>query len=219
MHTRRILRSFTCFIVLFLLITGCKDTGELSGKPGTQSPPAVDPLQKPADSRAGAGNSPAETRLDDTEAVEPESGRELASPAEIDGSAGQLYGLAFEAMMPIDKGLNEGMEYIAIDFSVLSHLTEDDKQFIEQYMGKFSVPVKEATLEQLMESPEDSFNENGMALRGILLQIEKVEISEDSAVIEGMKYKSGKGAVGISIKLNLENGAWKVVETADTWIS
>ncbi|WP_055106710.1 hypothetical protein [Paenibacillus ihumii] len=219
MHTRRILRSFTCFIVLFLLLTGCKNTEVLSGKPGTQPPAAVDPLQEPADSSAGAGNSSAGTGLDDTEAVEPESGQELASPAEIDGSAGQLYGLAFEAMMPIDKGLNAGMEYIAIDFSVLSHLTEEDKQFIEQYMGKFSVPVKEATLEQLMESEEDSFHENGMALKGVLLQIEKVEINEDSAIIEGMKYKSGKGAIGINIKLSLENGAWKVVETADTWIS
>ncbi|MNJ52649.1 hypothetical protein D3C77_479950 [compost metagenome] len=135
----------------------------------------------------------------------------------MDGSAGQLYGLAFEAMMPIDEALNENMKYIAIDFSELSHLTEQDKQYIEDYMGKFLVEVKNATFEQFEES--EDFRDNGMVLDGVLLKVDKVEISEHGAVIEGSKYRSGNGAIGVSIQLTLENGAWKVSEANTTWVS
>ncbi|MNJ62176.1 hypothetical protein D3C77_580060 [compost metagenome] len=154
------------------------------------------------------------------EARESEDDRGAAVNPEVDGSAGQLYGLTFEAMMPIDEALNEDMKYIAIDFSVLSHLTEEDKQYIEEYMGsRFTAPVKDATFEQLRESEGDHFTDNGMVLSGVLLKIDKVEISENGAVIEGMKYRSGNGAAGIVIQLKLKDGAWKVIEAANTWVS
>ncbi|WHX49682.1 peptide ABC transporter substrate-binding protein [Paenibacillus woosongensis] len=123
-------------------------------------------------------------------------------------------------MMPIDEALNADMKYIAIDFSVLTHLAAEDKQYIEEYIGsRFAAPVRDATFEQLKESEGDDFTDNGMVLSGVLLQIDKVEISEHGAVIEGMKYRSGNGAVGIAIQLELKDGAWKVIEAANNWIS
>lgn len=207
----RILQSVASVIAIVLLITGCKD------KPSNPRSAVANHLPDSVNPEINTGDDPVDTEQVGMNAGEQETNGERELNADVDGSAGQLYGLAFEAMMPMDEALNEGMAYIAIDFSVLSHLTEEDKQYIEQYMGKFAVEVKDATFEQLEES--ENFRENGMILNGILLKIDKVDISENGADIEGMKYRSGNGAIGINIKLTLENGVWNVTEAATTWIS
>lgn len=227
-----ILKSGACVLVIAtsLLITGCTDK-ENSGKPIHLQSSAIDQPLEPANGSAISDTStgtntnvdaeinPPESEMTGMKGLEQELNSKHRSDADINGSAGQLYGLAFEAMMPIDEALNEDMQYIAIDFSVLSQLTDEDKRYIEEYMGRFAAPVKDATFEQLKESEDDDFNDNGMVLRGVLLQIDKVEISENGAIIEGMKYRSGNGAIGIHIELTLEDGAWKVKEAVSTWIS
>ncbi|WP_019635387.1 hypothetical protein [Paenibacillus fonticola] len=225
MRAMRFVKIVIC-IIAFLLIAGCKNTKVLHNEPGVSQPAIVDQLPEPVSTSADGENDSGETRLIEgdagaaVEARESEDDRGTAVNPEVDGSAGQLYGLAFEAMMPIDEALNQDMEYIAIDFSVLSHLTEEDKQYIEEYISsRFTAPVKDATFEQLRESEGDHFTDNGMVLSGVLLQIDKVEISENGAVIEGMKYRSGNGAAGIVIQLELKDGAWKVIEAANTGVS
>lgn len=213
----RILQSSACVIAIVLLITGCADNNEFSGKPNDPKSAVANQPPDPVNPGTDSGEDPVDTErvgINDEE-QKPDGEQELY--ANVDGSAGQLYGLAFEAMMPMDEALNENMKYIAIDFSVLSHLTEEDKQYIEQYMGKFAVEVKDATFEQLEES--ENLRDNNMILDGVLLKVDKVDISENGAVIEGIKYRSGNGAIGVNIKLTLEDGAWKVAETATTWIS
>ncbi|GAA0134810.1 hypothetical protein YSY43_16500 [Paenibacillus sp. YSY-4.3] len=223
MRTMRFVQSVACTIGIFLLIAGCRNTKELSSEPSVPQPAAVEQPPEPVNAGANSGNDSAATGDREAEAGEPgepENDRDTAANPEVDGSAGQLYGLAFEAMMPIDEALNEDMKYIAIDFSVLSHLAEEDKQYIREYISsRFAAPVKDATFEQLKESEGDDFTDNGMVLSGVLLQIDKVEISENGAVIEGMKYRSGNGAVGVVIQLELKDGAWKVIEAASNWIS
>ncbi|MUG46354.1 hypothetical protein [Paenibacillus woosongensis] len=223
MRTMRFVLLVACVIAIFLLIAGCKNTKELNSEPGVPQPAAFEQRPEPVSAGADAGNEADAAGYLEAEAGEPgetENDQDTTSNPEADGSAGQLYGLVFEAMMPIDEALNEDLKYIAIDFSVLTQLTEEDKQYIEEYISsRFAAPVRDATFEQLKESEGDDFTVNGMVLSGVLLQIDKVEISEHGAVIEGMKYRSGNGAVGIAIQLELKDGAWKVIEATNTWIS
>ncbi|AZK45025.1 hypothetical protein [Paenibacillus lentus] len=226
----RILKSGAYVIVLasVLLIAGCTDKEKTSGKPIHLESSATNQLLEPANGSAISDaststntNINAETNLPEADKTgmngsEQEVNSKHRSHTNINGSAGQLYGLAFEAMMSIDEALNEDMTYIAIDFSVLSQLTDEDKRYIEERMGQFAVPVKDATLEQLKESEGNEIKDNDMVLGGVLLQIDKVDISENGAIIAGTKYRSGNGAIGIQIELTLEDGSWMVKKAAST---
>lgn len=214
-----IVKSGACAIAVFLLITGCTDNKELSGKPVDPNSAVTNQLPEPADTATVAETSSLEAEQIGMGFLEQEKIDEKRWSENANGSAGQLYGLVFEAMMTIDEALNEDMKYIAIDFSVLSQLTDEDKRYIEEYMGSFAVPLKDATFDQLKESEGEAYHNNGMVLSGVLLQIDKVEISVNGAVIEGMKYRAGNGAIGAHIELTLEEGAWKVEEASTTWIS
>lgn len=139
------------------------------------------------------------------------------SQEQPDGTAGQLYSLAFQAMFSFDEGLNGNMEYIALDLSELTQLTDQDKSYILDSFADYEVTVRDATFEELAQE-EENF-EDSMSLSGVLLQVKKVDVGEDSAVIEGSKYRSGKGAVGTKITLKLEDGTWNVTDSSMTWIS
>lgn len=140
-----------------------------------------------------------------------------ASAENMNGSAGQLYAITFEAMMELDEGLNHEMNYIAVDLSEMSQLTEDDKTYIIEYLQDFGTEIRDRTLDQLME--EENPEQSSPSLKGVLLRVDKVEINEDSAQIEGSKYRSGTGVVGAKITLKLEEGAWKLSGSEMTWIS
>ncbi|MMZ67045.1 hypothetical protein D1872_295870 [compost metagenome] len=77
--------------------------------------------------------------------------------------------------------------------------------------------VRDTTMEELKKE-EPEFKET-MVLQGVLLKIEKVELGEDYAVIEGSKYRSGTGAIGAKITLELKDEAWSVTKSEMTWIS
>lgn len=137
---------------------------------------------------------------------------------EMNGTAGQLYGYTFEAMMQLDEGLNGDMQYIAVDLSPLTQLTETDKLYILNYLEQqFEISVQDTTIEQLKE--KEDFKKNKLVLKGVLLRIDKVELGEDTAIITGSKYRSGSGGVGTKIDLILEKGSWKVGSAVMTWIS
>lgn len=192
----------------------------LSGKedPST-TPPAVEqpaPEQDPSPCETGkpeveTGNVP-----DPEEAANGNEEPGIAD-GDMDGSAGQLYAMTFEAMLKLDEALNREMNYIAVDLSEMTQLTEDDKAYIIEYLQSFDTEIRDRTLEQLIE--EEQPESDNAALKGVLLRVDKVEINEDSARIEGSKYRSGTGAVGAIITLKLEQGAWKLSDSEMTWIS
>lgn len=131
-------------------------------------------------------------------------------------SLAKLYCMALDSLMPIDEALNSNMEYISIDIETLEINDEVAKNYIKEYFSKYNVPV-------IFES-YDSLKEQGKvndmnSLEGILLSITKKEISDKKAVIEGSKYRSGLGAIGVYCELINKDDAWKLKESKMTWIS
>ncbi|AIQ12534.1 hypothetical protein [Paenibacillus durus] len=130
---------------------------------------------------------------------------------------GELYSLALDAYMPIDQGLNGAMKFIAIDMSNFKDIDETDKEQILKYFEKYNVEVMEASYEQLKD--KGLFDPQTMALNGLLLRVEKTEISENQIVIEGSKYRSGLGAIGTKVIVQYKNGKWQVTKADTTWKS
>ena len=89
-----------------------------------------------------------------------------------------IYSLALDALMEEDKGLNDDMAFIAIDLSNFQDLNETGKQAVLDYFSSnYDVDVMDATFEELRE--KGYFNEETMVLDGVLLRMEKVDISSD----------------------------------------
>jgi len=129
----------------------------------------------------------------------------------------EIYSLALDSMMPIDEGLNGDMKYIAIDTSSLKDATEEDKKYILKYFEKYKV--------QVMEGSFESLNGQGMVkegnyIEGVLLKVENIDFSLTNKVkVEGSKFRSGLGAIGVKTQLKNKDGKW-IVESADMlWIS
>lgn len=145
---------------------------------------------------------------------------------EVDPSAsnpkenlGEIYSLALGSIMEKDKGLDGGMEFIAIDMSNFEDFEEQDKQEVLDYFkDKYDIEVMDSTYEKLVE--EGRYNPDTTALDGILLRLEKVKFPlNDSVVFEGSKFRSGLGAIGVEVTIQFENGKWTIKESKDIWIS
>lgn len=130
---------------------------------------------------------------------------------------GELYSLAFDEFMPIDEGLNGGMNYIAIDMSNVPDLGAEDKKQILKYFEKYGVEVLEATYQQLID--KGLYDPQTTVLHGVLLQVEKAVISDQQAVIDGAKYRSGNGAIGMKVIAQYKDGKWQITKAHGTWIS
>lgn len=125
--------------------------------------------------------------------------------------------MALDAYMPIDEGLNGGMKYIAIDMSNFKDIDETDKNQILKYFDKYNVEVMGATYEQLKD--KRLYNPQTTVLSGVLLRVEKTEISKNQMVIEGSKYRAGNGAIGTKVIVQYKNGKWQVTQADGTWIN
>lgn len=144
--------------------------------------------------------------------------KEQGIGVDIEGTIVDIYIAVLDSFMPLDEGLNRGMKYIAIDTSTLKYLPVGDKQELLKYFEKYNVEVMDASLEKLKEM--GLFDEKTLSLDGILLRIKDIEIlSEKRAIIEGSKYRSGKGAIGVKCIVEYKNGKWKVEKADITWIS
>jgi hypothetical protein len=130
---------------------------------------------------------------------------------------GELYSLALDAYMPIDDGLNGDMKYIAIDMSNFKDLDETDKEQILMRFDKYNVEVMEATYEQLED--KGLLDPETLVLNGVLLRVEKTEISNKQIVVEGSKYRAGDGAIGTKVIVENKNGKWQVTKADGTWKS
>ena len=207
-------------VSVLILAAACSSSGE-GDKPAVpptvnqpvleQDPPTDEAGQTEPDHASGHVPDP------DEEKAANGSDKPKALHEEMNGSAGQLYAMTFEAMMKLDEALNHEMDYIAVDLSEMTQLTEDDKTYIINHLQSFGTEIRDRTLEQLIE--EENPDQNSPTLKGVLLRVDKVEITEDSARIEGSKFRSGTGAVGARITLKLEQGTWKLADSEMIWIS
>ena len=132
---------------------------------------------------------------------------------------GAFYIQTFSSYLMQDTGLNEGIDYIAIDLSSLEYASETEKESVADYFSSAYVPVIDADLEKLIE--EGLFDEDIMGLPdGLLLQIQSVTRSGDEIIIEGMKYRSGLGANGFETRWTANaDGTWTMHDTFMKWIA
>ncbi len=137
----------------------------------------------------------------------------------LSGSLKAIYTLALESMMPVDEGLNHDMKYIAIDCSKLRYISEPEKEQILKYFNsKYNIKTMDASYDKLKEM--GMVNDASNSLEGILLNISKANvIDKKNVIIEGYKYKSGLGSVGVKSKVTCEDGNWKLESSGMTWIS
>lgn len=129
---------------------------------------------------------------------------------------GDVYRIALEAMIPIDDALNSNMKYIAINTATLENATDEDVLKIMEYFKKYEVNVIDESFQSLKEK---GMVKNG-SIDGILLKIERIEkISDDKVIVEGSKFRSGNGAIGVTSILVRSKGEWKLESAGITWIS
>jgi len=129
----------------------------------------------------------------------------------------EIYILALDSFMPLDKGLNHDMKFIAIDTRTLEEATGEDKKQVLDYFKKYGVDVLDASLEELKE--QGLFDEKKMVLDGILLRVKNIDVKPDMVTIEGSKYRSGNGAIGVISTLIYKEGKWQLKEAKMAWIS
>ncbi|WP_242853023.1 hypothetical protein [Pseudobacteroides cellulosolvens] len=130
----------------------------------------------------------------------------------------EIYILALDSMMPVDEGLNSEMKYISIDGTKLEYINESEKAEILTYFNKkYNIKTMDASFEKLQEM---GMVKDINSIEGILLTISKVEIADkNSVIVNGYKFKSGLGAVGVQSKIINKDGKWKVESKGMTWIS
>ncbi|MCA1055855.1 peptide ABC transporter substrate-binding protein [Rossellomorea aquimaris] len=106
---------------------------------------------------------------------------------------GEIYSVALNSLMEEDVALNDHIDFIAIDMSQIEHFKERDReQVLSNFKERYKVDIMEATFEELKE--QGLYNEETMALDGVLLKIEKVDVTfTNEVVLEGSKYRSGLG--------------------------
>lgn len=136
----------------------------------------------------------------------------------LDQQMGEIYNVALESLMELDKGLNGGMEYIAIDMSNLDLSDNDRAEIMDFLKNKYNVDVKSATYEELKE--QGLYNPENMVLDGVLLKIEKVDFKDNNDVqFELSKYRAPLGAIGLEVVVHYKDGKWQIKEKNNTWIS
>ena len=136
----------------------------------------------------------------------------------IKGSLVDVYSMALDSFMPLDEGLNGDMKFIAIAGNTLKYLQADKRNVVLKNFEKYKVKVMDASLEELKKV--GLFNEKQLYLEGVLLSVKDVTIvSDEEIVVEGSKYRSGDGAIGVKCTLKYKNGNWMVDKADITWIS
>lgn len=128
----------------------------------------------------------------------------------------EIYSTAFESIMENDKALNSDAEYISIDMSELTDLTEQNKQEILQYFkDKYEIETMNASFEELNEN--GLYNPDTVSLDGVLLRLDAVDfVNNHEVLFAGSKYRSGLGAFGCKLIVHFEGDEWRVKEFRTT---
>lgn len=129
-----------------------------------------------------------------------------------------IYSVGLDSFMPLDDGLNDNIEFIAIDTETLTDASKADQAKVLNYFKKYDLPVMDASMDDL--KAKGLFDEKTLSLKGLLLKVEKMETTiTGNVVIEGSKFRSGLGAIGVKTVLEAKDGKWQVKESEITWIS
>lgn len=128
-----------------------------------------------------------------------------------------IYMIVLDSLMTSDKGLNNNMQYIAVNTQTLDYATDNDIVIIMEYLNKYEVNVIDESYKLLEEK---GMVKEGNYLEGVLLEVENVKkVSDNKIIVEGFKFKSGKGAVGVKSTVVKRNDKWILENTEGTWIS
>ncbi|MBO8157547.1 MAG: hypothetical protein H0Z32_13955 [Bacillaceae bacterium] len=130
-----------------------------------------------------------------------------------------MYISAFEELIQQDSGLNYPMNFISFDFTELELSQAEKERIMDYFEAEYEAEIMEKDLEQLQD--EGYFNKEKLMLEeGFLLSIKKVEkLSKGHYKVEGEKYRSGLGAIGLAIEVQKNNGSWEVSDSTYLWIS
>ncbi|AQQ53083.1 hypothetical protein [Planococcus lenghuensis] len=153
----------------------------------------------------------------------------------------EFYIAAFETLLAEDSGLNEGMEYLIIDFEELpaadggptgNAATEPQTaeesgekpgpeviaEVLVYFEDTYGVETREGDMQTIEQ--EGMMDEETMTIDGILLTIEDVRFtSKTEAIMEGTKFKGGLGAIGLRMELKERESTWSVEQTEMLWVS
>lgn len=145
-----------------------------------------------------------------------EEGDGLETNDEI-SSLAEMYIEALDSLIEMDPGLNGGMEYIAIDCETLPDLEDEDIEALLTYFSEtYALDTMNKSVSECFD--EGYGNKENLLLDGIVLYVENADIGKNKATLECVKYRSGLGAIGVTVKLKYED-QWIVEETMMTWIS
>lgn len=128
----------------------------------------------------------------------------------------KLYLTAIDNLMSEDIGLNENIEYLAIDTKSFINflnqkLLDEEEDKILHYCSKYSEDIRESNFEELKS--QGLFDNETMSLKGMLIYVQKVDkISEKEVKFTIVKYVGGTGALFADYTLKYVGEEWKITE-------
>ena len=129
----------------------------------------------------------------------------------------KLYLTLFNRIYADDSGLNYDISVIAVDFSKIENLTENEKALLVSQLPKNGLEIRAATYEALKD--EGLIDETGYFISGVLICIDAKTTSENKVTFNLSKYRNPLGGIGCSDSTAvLQNGDWTISYKGE-WIS
>lgn len=121
------------------------------------------------------------------------------------------YMLAIDTLYKKDDALNEGIKYIAIDYSKVKYLSTEEREQLKEKVGKYNCIVLESTFEELEKS---GLINNKKFDEGILFRIDDAASINNQLILSIEKWRSSLGSNGYKrMVLEEVNGMWEIIET------
>lgn len=122
------------------------------------------------------------------------------------------YIAALEELMKTDEALNHDQKFIAINMENFKLKDEEKQLIVDHFSNQYNTDVKIATLDELKE--QGHFDEETMSLSGVLLRFEEINQKfNNKYVFKGHKFKSGLGAIWLTIEVKKNDEEWEVTES------
>lgn len=129
----------------------------------------------------------------------------------------ELYLTLFNQIYADDIGLNYDISVIAVDFSKIENLTENEKALLVSQLPKNGLEIRAATYEALKN--EGLIDENGIFTGGVLISIDSKTTGENKVTFSLSKYRTPIGGTGYSHSTAVfQNREWTISYKGE-WIS